>query len=42
MDEGGPLVIAGIGSAARPRKSAWPARLDFVQSTSGLALPLFM
>lgn len=28
--------------AARPRKSRWPARLDFAQSMSGLILGLFM
>jgi len=28
--------------AARPRKSHWPARLDFAQSASGLVLGLFM
>jgi fumarate reductase subunit C len=28
--------------AARPRKSRWPARLDFAQSLSGLILGLFM
>ncbi|MGE0357691.1 MAG: fumarate reductase cytochrome b subunit [Burkholderiales bacterium] len=35
-------VIAGVGLADRPRKSRWPARMDFAQSASGLALGLFM
>ncbi len=35
-------VIAGAGLADRTRKSRWPARLDFLQSASGLALGLFM
>jgi fumarate reductase subunit C len=35
-------VIAGVGLADRPRKSAWPARMDLAQSASGLALGLFM
>jgi len=35
-------VIAGVGLADRPRKSRWPARMDFAQSASGLALALFM
>ncbi|HEY5999830.1 MAG TPA: fumarate reductase cytochrome b subunit [bacterium] len=35
-------VIAGVGLADRPRKSRWPARLDFAQSGTGLALGLFM
>ena len=35
-------VIAGVGLADRSRKSRWPARMDLVQSASGLALGLFM
>lgn len=35
-------IIAGSGLADRARKSRWPARLDFVQSASGLLLALFM
>lgn len=35
-------VIAGVGLADRPRKSRWPARLDFAQSGTGLVLGLFM
>ena len=35
-------VIAGIGLDQRTRKSHWPARLDLVQSASGLFLGLFM
>ena len=35
-------VIAGAGLADRVRKSLWPARLDALQSASGLALALFM
>lgn len=35
-------VIAGVGLIDRPRKSHWPARMDFAQSASGLALGLFM
>jgi len=35
-------VIAGVGLADRPKKSRWPARMDFVQSATGLALGLFM
>jgi fumarate reductase subunit C len=35
-------VIAGVGLADRPRKSRWPARMDFAQSASGLVLGLFM
>jgi len=35
-------VIAGVGLAERPRKSHWPARMDLVQSASGLILGLFM
>lgn len=35
-------VIAGTGLDLRPRKSHWPAKLDFVQSASGLFLGLFM
>ena len=35
-------VIAGVGLADRPRKSHWPARMDFAQSATGLILGLFM
>jgi succinate dehydrogenase subunit C len=35
-------VIVGTGLDQRVRKSHWPARLDFVQSASGLFLGLFM
>jgi len=35
-------VLGGIGSARKPRKSPWPARLDVLQSGSGLMLVLFM
>ena len=35
-------VIAGTGLDLKARKSHWPARLDFVQSASGLFLGLFM
>ena len=42
MDEGAPLVVGRMGSAGKPGKSAWPARLDLAQSASGLVLALFM
>jgi fumarate reductase subunit C len=35
-------IIAGIGLADAPRKSRWPARLDLIQSGTGLLLALFM
>lgn len=35
-------LAAGVGLADRPRKSRWPARMDFAQSASGLLLGLFM
>ncbi|HTQ96558.1 MAG TPA: hypothetical protein VMH89_07120, partial [Candidatus Acidoferrum sp.] len=35
-------VIAGTGLDQETRKSHWPARLDVVQSASGLFLGLFM
>ena len=35
-------IIAGVGLADAPRKSRWPARLDWTQSASGLVLALFM
>ena len=35
-------VISGVGLGDVSRKSRWPARLDFVQSASGLLLALFM
>jgi fumarate reductase subunit C len=35
-------VVAGTGLDQKTRKSHWPARLDVVQSASGLFLGLFM
>jgi fumarate reductase subunit C len=35
-------LVAGVGLAERPRKSRWPAKLDWAQSASGLVLGLFM
>jgi len=35
-------LIEGTGLADRGRKSAWPARMDLAQSTTGLVLGLFM
>jgi len=35
-------VIAGVGLAGIARKSRWPARLDWLQSGTGLVLALFM
>jgi len=35
-------VMAGVRSGARPGKSRWPARMDLMQSVSGLILGLFM
>lgn len=35
-------IVAGAGLFEKPRKSLWPARLDTLQSASGLALALFM
>jgi len=35
-------VIAGVGLANAGAKSRWPARLDWLQSASGLVLALFM
>lgn len=35
-------MIAGVGLAERPRKSRVPARLDLLQSATGLVLALFM
>src|SRR4030095_2735960 len=35
-------VISGVGLGDAPRKSRWPAKLDFAQSASGLLLGLFM
>jgi fumarate reductase subunit C len=35
-------VIVGIGLDQKTRKSRWPARLDLIQSASGLFLGLFM
>jgi len=35
-------ALAGIGTTPVRRKSRWPAKLDFAQSASGLALGLFM
>ena len=41
MDNGS-TVISGVGLRARAAKSRWPARLDFLQSASGLVIALFM
>jgi fumarate reductase subunit C len=41
MDQTNP-IIAGVGLAHTARKSRWPARLDLVQSGTGLVLALFM
>ena len=38
----GPSLTAAATRLARPRKSLWPARLDTLQSLSGLVLGLFM
>jgi fumarate reductase subunit C len=35
-------IVAGVGLADAPRKSRWPARLDLMQSGTGLLLALFM
>ena len=35
-------LIAGVGLAGTARKSRWPARLDLIQSGTGLVLALFM
>jgi fumarate reductase subunit C len=35
-------AIVGVGLGDAPRKSRWPARLDLVQSGTGLVLALFM
>ncbi len=35
-------LVAGTGLDQRVRKSRWPAKLDFIQSASGLLLGLFM
>jgi fumarate reductase subunit C len=35
-------IIAGVGLADAPRKSRWPAKLDWTQSATGLVLALFM
>jgi fumarate reductase subunit C len=35
-------IVAGVGLAGAARKSRWPARLDLLQSGSGLILALFM
>ena len=35
-------LLEGVGLAGQPRKSHWPARMDLLQSASGLALGLFM
>jgi fumarate reductase subunit C len=40
MDSSNQVLVAGMGDLTR--KSRWPARLDFLQSASGLALALFM
>jgi fumarate reductase subunit C len=36
------VTIAGVGLADTRRKSRWPARLDWIQSVSGLFIALFM
>jgi fumarate reductase subunit C len=41
MDASSP-VIAGAGLADATKKSRWPARLDLLQSATGLALVLFL
>ena len=41
MDRTSPL-IAHVGPNRDGRASRWPARLDLMQSASGLALVLFM
>jgi fumarate reductase subunit C len=35
-------IVAGVGLADEARKSRWPARLDWLQSATGLVLALFM
>lgn len=40
MDSSNQVLVAGLGGPAH--KSRWPARLDLLQSASGLALALFM
>lgn len=35
-------LVAGVGLAERARKSRWPAKLDMLQSVTGLVLALFM
>ena len=40
MDSSNQVLVAGLGGPVH--KSRWPARLDFSQSASGLALALFM
>lgn len=35
-------LVEGAGLGDKPRKSRWPARLDFAQSATGLILGLFM
>ena len=35
-------TLTAVGARARPAKSRWPARLDWLQSVSGLVLALFM
>ena len=35
-------IVAGVGLADEARKSRWPARLDWMQSATGLVLALFM
>jgi fumarate reductase subunit C len=37
-----PAALSGSDSSRSRRKNRWPARLDFAQSASGLALGLFM
>src|SRR3954471_25100945 len=40
----GPAIVAGASArrSGAVRKSRWPARLDWLQSASGLVLALFM
>ena len=36
------MAVAAVASQAKPGKSRWPARLDLLQSLSGLLLALFL
>jgi len=42
MQNSSPGVGVAAGRLASPRKSRWPAKLDWLQSVSGLILALFM